>query len=191
MERVLINPVYTAHPTEAIRLAILAKEQRLASALIDRMERPQQTQAEEAMTLAALDEEIRTTWQTEEHLDTKAVADEVEHIVFYLVNVIYDVCRGCTLPFRIRSGSGSVMMRDAGLLLAGLRRPHRESGDADDPVLLAEEVEGLGGLFGEADDAFRVLHGTDHHARRRKEWVAMPSSCVLSPWVSATGCRRS
>jgi hypothetical protein len=46
----------------------------------------------------------------------------------------------------------------ARLLLPRLRRPHRVAGDADDAVLLAEEVEGLGGLFGQTDDALRRKH---------------------------------
>ena len=40
-------------------------------------------------------------------------------------------------------------------LLPRLRRPHRVAGDADDAIALAEQVERLGGLFGEADDAAR------------------------------------
>src|SRR6202022_2285458 len=38
------------------------------------------------------------------------------------------------------------------LLAPDLRRPHRVAGDADDPVLLAEQVQGLHGLFGETHD---------------------------------------
>ena len=38
------------------------------------------------------------------------------------------------------------------LLAAHLRRPHRIAGDADDAVLLAEQIQRLDGLFGEADD---------------------------------------
>ncbi len=38
------------------------------------------------------------------------------------------------------------------LLAAHLRRPHRIAGDADDAVLLTEQIQRLHGLFGEADD---------------------------------------
>ena len=31
-------------------------------------------------------------------------------------------------------------------------RPHRVTGDADDPVLLAEQIQRLDGFFGETDD---------------------------------------
>ena len=38
------------------------------------------------------------------------------------------------------------------LLAPDLRRPHRIAGDADDAVLLAEQIQRLDGLFGQADD---------------------------------------
>ena len=41
-------------------------------------------------------------------------------------------------------------------LAARLRRPHRVAGDADDAIALTEQVQRLGGLFGEADDAGRI-----------------------------------
>jgi hypothetical protein len=39
-----------------------------------------------------------------------------------------------------------------GLLAAHLWRPHRIAGDADDAVLLAEQIQRLDSLFGEAND---------------------------------------
>ena len=45
---------------------------------------------------------------------------------------------------------------DLGLFLACPARPHRVAGDADDARLLAEQVQPLGGLLGEADDALRA-----------------------------------
>src|SRR3546814_10834024 len=45
---------------------------------------------------------------------------------------------------------------DLGLFLARPRRAHGEDADADDPVLLAERVQNLGGLLGQADDALRA-----------------------------------
>ncbi|MDP6541063.1 MAG: phosphoenolpyruvate carboxylase, partial [Planctomycetota bacterium] len=66
-------------------------EQRFARALVDRIERTDPTPDEEAAIIAQIGEEIRATWQTEEHLAHKEVADEVEHVVFYLRRVIYRV----------------------------------------------------------------------------------------------------
>src|SRR5690606_7480841 len=51
--------------------------------------------------------------------------------------------------FHVRGGE----RRDARLLLAHLWRAHGVARDADDAILLAEEVEGLYGLLGQADDA--------------------------------------
>ena len=91
LRRLSVVPVFTAHPTEATRLAILVKEQRLARALVDRIERPDPTPPEEEALLARIGEEVRATWETEEHLDSKVVADEVEHVAFYLRRVVYRV----------------------------------------------------------------------------------------------------
>jgi hypothetical protein len=48
----------------------------------------------------------------------------------------------------------------SGLLAASLRRPHNIPGDPDDAVLLAEQLERLDGLFGEADNSARREHQT-------------------------------
>ena len=47
--------------------------------------------------------------------------------------------------------------RDA-RLLPRLRRPHRVTGHADDPIAFAEQIQRLGRLFGQADDALRIWH---------------------------------
>ncbi len=88
----LVEPVFTAHPTEAVRRTILAKERRIARLLIERMERPSRTPDEEARFRARLREEVTTLWQTAEHPPSgKTVADEVEHVLFYLTDVLYRV----------------------------------------------------------------------------------------------------
>ena len=57
------------------------------------------------------------------------------------------------------------------LLAPDPRRPHRIAGDADDAVLLAEQIQRLDGLFGETDDpAGRELA----HGRRYAE---LPAHC--------------
>src|SRR5690606_9075711 len=61
-----------------------------------------------------------------------------------------------------------------GLFLARLRRAHGEAADADDPVLLAERVQGLGRLFGQADDApGAAAHG---YSIRRDQAPSAPRS---------------
>ena len=48
---------------------------------------------------------------------------------------------------------------DPRLLLARAARPHGVAADADDARLLAQQVQPLGGFFGQADDALRAGHG--------------------------------
>jgi hypothetical protein len=68
----------------------------------------------------------------------------------------------------VRTGSGfrarylvDVRRREgahAWLLAASLRRAHNITGDADDTVLHAEQVQRLDGFFGEADNSARREH---------------------------------
>src|SRR5215469_10357975 len=46
------------------------------------------------------------------------------------------------------------------LLAASLRRAHDVAGDADDAVLLAEQIEGLNGFLGKADNSARRKHAS-------------------------------
>ncbi len=86
-----IEPVFTAHPTESTRRTTLRKQQHIAQDLLDRLN-PGLT-GEELMTLwARVRLEITTIWQTEEHPREKlTVADEREHVIFYLIDILYRV----------------------------------------------------------------------------------------------------
>src|SRR6185437_9993752 len=53
--------------------------------------------------------------------------------------------------------------RDARLLLARARRPYREAGDPDDAMLFTKQIQRLGCLLGEADDALRKSIGCRGH----------------------------
>jgi phosphoenolpyruvate carboxylase len=91
LSRLRITPVFTAHPTEATRRTLLTKEQRVARVLLRRMT-GNLVPREQAAAADRLREEITLAWQTEEHLhDRPTVADEVEHVIFYLTDVIYEV----------------------------------------------------------------------------------------------------
>jgi hypothetical protein len=59
------------------------------------------------------------------------------------------------------------------LFPAGLRRARHEAGDTDDAILLAEQVEGLDGLFGEADNSFRRKHRIPRARRARNGHYAL------------------
>jgi phosphoenolpyruvate carboxylase len=90
--KLVIEPVFTAHPTEAVRRTLLTKQQRIARALVDRIEPHMLTPVEERRAWARVREEVTTAWQTGEHLDrSPTLSDEVEHVLFYLRAVIYRV----------------------------------------------------------------------------------------------------
>ncbi|MCZ6727012.1 MAG: phosphoenolpyruvate carboxylase [Acidobacteria bacterium] len=86
-----IEPVFTAHPTEATRRAILEKEQRIAQRLVDRFD-PSRTVPEERRAIARIRSEVTAAWQTLEHPHARpTVADEREHVLFFLTDVLYQI----------------------------------------------------------------------------------------------------
>jgi phosphoenolpyruvate carboxylase len=89
--RMRIEPVFTAHPTEAVRRALLLKERTIVERLvadIDRTRTPPERRSDEAR----IRQSLTTTWQTNEAPPQKpTVSDEVEHIGFYLGNVLFRV----------------------------------------------------------------------------------------------------
>lgn len=89
--RMRIEPVFTAHPTEAVRRALLEKESEVVRCLVEDIDRgltPQERRADiERMRLA-----LTASWQTDETPPEKpSVADEFEHVAFYLSDVLYRV----------------------------------------------------------------------------------------------------
>jgi len=89
---VVVEPVFTAHPTEAVRRTLLKKEQRLARALVERFH----ADVLDPIARAKIDErialEIATAWQTEEQLPGRpTVAEEVEHVLFFLSDVLFRI----------------------------------------------------------------------------------------------------
>src|ERR1700744_1144043 len=86
-----IEPVFTAHPTESTRRTILRKQQHIAHDLLERTD-PGATRAELDMLWARVRLEITSIWQTEEHpREHLTVADEREHVLFYLIDILYSV----------------------------------------------------------------------------------------------------
>ncbi len=84
LPRLWVEPVFTAHPTEAVRRALLAKERVIVERLvadIDRTRTPDERLSDESRIRQAL----ATTWQTSEAPPLKpTVIDEVDHIGHYL-----------------------------------------------------------------------------------------------------------
>jgi phosphoenolpyruvate carboxylase len=86
-----IEPVFTAHPTESTRRTILRKQQHIAHDLLDRLN-PTSTRAELDLLWARVRLEITSIWQTEEHpREGLTVVDEREHVLFYLIDILYRV----------------------------------------------------------------------------------------------------
>ncbi len=91
LHRLRIQPVFTAHPTEPTRRTILRKEQNIVRHLVD-MLNPTLTPQEERTALASIRAEVTAIWQTEEHpSESMTVADELEHVLFFLTDVLYRV----------------------------------------------------------------------------------------------------
>ncbi len=87
----VVEPVFTAHPTEATRRIILEKQERIAEELIARLN-PDRTPYEERTALARIRENVTTAWQTDEHPSVRpTVADEREHILYYVAGVLYAI----------------------------------------------------------------------------------------------------
>src|SRR3984957_9354685 len=86
-----IEPVFTGHPTESTRRTILRKQQHIAHDLLDRLN-PASTRAELDTLWARVRLEITSIWQTEEHpREGLTVVDEREHVLFYLIDILYRV----------------------------------------------------------------------------------------------------
>ncbi|MGH8229018.1 MAG: phosphoenolpyruvate carboxylase [Steroidobacteraceae bacterium] len=86
-----IQPVFAAHPTESLRRTLLRSHQRMARLLLDRLD-PTLTPQELRGLSNRIRQEITVGWQTEEHPREKlTVADEREHVLFYLIEVLYRV----------------------------------------------------------------------------------------------------
>jgi len=91
LSEVLIEPVLTAHPTEATRRSILEKEQRMAQYLVERFDAGQSPRVLHRL-LDRVRMELTIAWQTAEQAKVRpTVADEAEHAHYYLANVLYRV----------------------------------------------------------------------------------------------------
>ncbi|MDX1404437.1 MAG: phosphoenolpyruvate carboxylase [Woeseiaceae bacterium] len=89
LNRLRIEPVFTAHPTEPTRRTILRKEQRIVSRLID-MLNPTMTEQETRTCIENIKLDLTTGWQTNENpSEQMTVADELEHVLFFMTDVLY------------------------------------------------------------------------------------------------------
>ncbi len=91
LPRLWVEPVFTAHPTEAVRRAMLEKERDIVERLVADIDRSR-TPVERRADLERIRLALTSAWQTSDAPAHKpTVADEVEHVGYYLVNVLYRV----------------------------------------------------------------------------------------------------
>ena len=91
LPRLWVEPVFTAHPTEAVRRVMLEKEREIVERLVEDIDRTR-TPVERRGGLERIRLSLTAGWQTSdtpEHRPT--VADEVEHVSYYLASVLYRV----------------------------------------------------------------------------------------------------
>ena len=89
INRLRIEPVFTAHPTEPTRRTILRKEQHIVRHLVELLN-PTMTSQETNAALENIRLLITTSWQTDEHpSEQMTVADELEHVLFFVTDVLY------------------------------------------------------------------------------------------------------
>ncbi|NNF26675.1 MAG: phosphoenolpyruvate carboxylase, partial [Gemmatimonadetes bacterium] len=119
----VVEPVFTAHPTEATRRTILEKQRAIAERLLDGLD-PSLTPSDERTLWARIRTEITTAWQTEEHPTVRpTVGDEMEHVLFYLITVLYGVVPALyeVLDEAFESGYGDRQGRGEAESLTGAR----------------------------------------------------------------------
>ena len=86
-----MEPVFTAHPTEAVRRALLEKEQLMVASLINGLDGTR-TPGEQATDTARFRMALTSAWQTSDSSPVRpGVEDEREHVGFYLIEVLYRV----------------------------------------------------------------------------------------------------
>ncbi len=91
LDRLYVQPVFTAHPTEAKRRTILAKLRRIASSLA-RLDFTALTPEEERDMLERISEEIVALWQSDEtRLRQPSVLDEVRNGLYFFDEVLFDL----------------------------------------------------------------------------------------------------
>ena len=91
LDDVLIQPTFTAHPTEARRKTVKAKLRAVASDL-QSLDEIRLTDREQELIERDLAAEVTSLWQTPQVRDRRPeVTDEVLNVQWYLENVLFDV----------------------------------------------------------------------------------------------------
>ena len=89
LDSLSVEPVFTAHPTESTRRTMLRKEQQIVKHLVDLLNATM-TPQETTVALQNIRLLATTGWQTAEHPSERmTVADELEHVLFFITDVLY------------------------------------------------------------------------------------------------------
>ena len=89
LNSLVIEPIFTAHPTEPTRRTMLRKEQNIVRHLVDLLN-PTMTPQETDAAMQNIRLLATTGWQTDEHpSEQMTVADELEHVLFFVTDVLY------------------------------------------------------------------------------------------------------
>jgi len=89
LNSLMIEPIFTAHPTEPTRRTMLRKEQKIVRHLIDLLN-PTMTPQESDAAIQNIRSLATTGWQTDEHpSEQMTVSDELEHVLFFVTDVLY------------------------------------------------------------------------------------------------------
>lgn len=89
LDTLLIEPIFTAHPTEPTRRTMLRKEQNIVKHLVDLLN-PSMTPQETDAALQNIRMLATSGWQTDEHpSEQMTVEDELEHVLFFVTDVLY------------------------------------------------------------------------------------------------------
>ena len=133
-----VRPVFTAHPTEAVRRSILTKLRLLGDALEER-DNPRNPPSAARRFRRRLDELVEAILETNElRLDAPTPLDEARHIIFYLEELFHDVIADVYESFE-------ELLEDEGVELPERSRPLRfgtwVGGDRDgNPHVTAERT---------------------------------------------------
>ncbi len=91
LQEIWIEPVMTAHPTESKRRTILRKQQTVAELLLSRLDMTEKSY-DARVNWERVRAEVTTGWQTADNSRQRlTVADEREHVLFFVVEVIYKI----------------------------------------------------------------------------------------------------
>ena len=91
LAELVIEPVMTAHPTEATRRTLLQKERAIVRQLVKRFDAGR-TPQEEQMALDRIRQQITVSWQTRSYAAAKTTVEaEREHVLFYISDILYEI----------------------------------------------------------------------------------------------------